>query len=339
MRRTAREADRLKMTALILCAGLTLPCCTARSGGAAKPDSAQPAAADAAAKPANPLAGTRWQLVEIQSMDDATGTRRPVKSTRYTMRLNADGTVFMRLNCNSAHGTWKAQAGQDPSSGQFEFGPLGATRMLCPPPSLDEPIAAQSRHVRSYLLKDGRLSLSLMADGGIQIWEPATEAEVESQPNRKLEEAIQRVSPSYNKAVVDQEGGFAKARYAYTLADLNGDGRDEVFAYLLGPFFCGTGGCSLLVFTPGSDGSYVLVDDFPITRLPVVISAARTNGWNDLWRLEAGGGAGPTYVRHRFDGKTYAEHERVTADRVPDGLKVLAGEVTFDNGIPLEPRQ
>jgi len=117
------------------------------------------------------LTGTDWRLVEFQSMDDATGTLRPDDPSLYTMRLNADGTVAMRLNCNRATGTWSAEPGSDASSGRFAFGPLAATRAMCPSPSMDEHIVTQSEFVRSYLLKENRLYLSLMADGGIYAWE------------------------------------------------------------------------------------------------------------------------------------------------------------------------
>jgi hypothetical protein len=80
--------------------------------------------------------------------------------------------VVLRLNCNSASGTWSAHAGPDRSSGRFEFGPLAATTALCPPPSVDGQLTKQAPYFRSYLLKDGRLYLSLMADGGIFVWEP-----------------------------------------------------------------------------------------------------------------------------------------------------------------------
>jgi len=52
------------------------------------------------------------------------------------------------------------------------FGPLAATMASCPPPSVDEQVTRQATYFRSYLLKDGRLYLSLMADGGIFVWEP-----------------------------------------------------------------------------------------------------------------------------------------------------------------------
>jgi heat shock protein HslJ len=118
------------------------------------------------------LAGTSWRLVEIQSMDDAIGTVRPADPARFTMRLDADGTAHLQLDCNRANGTWSAEPASGAKSGGFTFGKLAMTRALCPPPNLDERIAAQSEYVRSYLLKDGRLHLSLMADGGIWVWEP-----------------------------------------------------------------------------------------------------------------------------------------------------------------------
>jgi heat shock protein HslJ len=108
-------------------------------------------------------------------MDDATETLRPDNPSLYTMRLNSDGSVIMRLNCNHAQGAWSIEPGADSASGRFVFGPLAMTRALCPPPSMDELIAAQSEYIRSYLLKDGKLYLSLMADGGIFAWEPDTD--------------------------------------------------------------------------------------------------------------------------------------------------------------------
>jgi len=120
------------------------------------------------------LAGTEWQLVEFQSMDDAIGTIRPDDPTVYTMRLGDDGSVSMQLNCNRARGDWTAEPSADKSTGSFRFGPLAVTRALCPPPSMDERIARDADYVRGYLLKDGNLYLSLMADAGIYAWEPLT---------------------------------------------------------------------------------------------------------------------------------------------------------------------
>lgn len=38
--------------------------------------------------------------------------------------------------------------------------------------------------------------------------------------------------------------------YAQASVDLNGDGTDEVLAYVMGPMVCGSGGCNLYVLAP-----------------------------------------------------------------------------------------
>jgi len=123
----------------------------------------------------NPLAGTKWRLLEIQSMDDTIGTVKPKDPSLFTMRLNSDGTVNMRLDCNSASGTWNFEPSDDGLSGRFEFGSLASTRALCSPPNLDERVLAQAKYIRGYLLRGGKLYLSLMADGGIYAWGPDTD--------------------------------------------------------------------------------------------------------------------------------------------------------------------
>ena len=117
------------------------------------------------------LKGTEWQLIEFESMDDTVGIKRPQDPLLYTMSLNSDGSVVMHLNCNIAKGNWSAKPSSDGISGNFEFGPLISTRAFCPPPSMDQEIIAQAQYIRGYIIKDGRLYLSLMADGGIYAWE------------------------------------------------------------------------------------------------------------------------------------------------------------------------
>ena len=184
MNRDTRVTTGVGLAAAMLLFGLVLTVGKASDAQAAGPGPAQSAAPPrsagtdkpASSKSVSPLADTRWRLVEFQSMNDAIGTTRPGDPSLYTMQLNGDGTVTMRLNCNRAKGTWSAEPSGDGTSGRFEFGPLAATRAICPPPSMDESIMAQAKYLRSYLLKDGRLYLSLMADGGIYAWEPDTGA-------------------------------------------------------------------------------------------------------------------------------------------------------------------
>ena len=116
------------------------------------------------------LQGSAWQLRAIQSMDDAQGTTQISEPQRYTIRFNAGGRLALRLDCNRGMGTWQSTPAAD-RSGSLELGPVAGTRALCGPASLDQKLLRDLPYVRSYVLKGGRLFMSLMADGGIYEWE------------------------------------------------------------------------------------------------------------------------------------------------------------------------
>lgn len=119
----------------------------------------------------HPLSGTSWALVSIQSMDDAQGTTTITEPARYTVTFAPDGRARFLLDCNRGNGTWHAEpAGSE--SGGLRFEVLGTTRMQCAPDSFDQKLVRDMPYVRSYLLRDGRLYLGLMADGGIYAWTP-----------------------------------------------------------------------------------------------------------------------------------------------------------------------
>jgi len=111
------------------------------------------------------LSGTSWQLVRFQSSDDKTLT--PAERVKYTMVFDRDGGVSVRIDCNRGHGTWKSEG-----PNQLQFGPLALTRAMCPPAPLNDRIPNDWAYVRSYILKNGHLFLSLMADGGTYEFEP-----------------------------------------------------------------------------------------------------------------------------------------------------------------------
>ena len=121
--------------------------------------------ASASPRAATVLDGTSWQLVRFEGGDGAVFT--PDGAAKYTIDFAADGTVTARLDCNRGHGTWTSAA-----PGQLRFGPLALTRMACPPGSLSGRLERQWSSIRSFVLKDGHLFLSLMADGGIYELEP-----------------------------------------------------------------------------------------------------------------------------------------------------------------------
>jgi heat shock protein HslJ len=110
------------------------------------------------------LSGTSWRLVEFQSSDDT--TRRPDDPSKYTLTFGADGELSVRIDCNVGRGTWQT------SGPRLELGPLTITHAACPAGSLHDQIVRQWPYIRSYVLRDGRLFLALMADGGIYEFEP-----------------------------------------------------------------------------------------------------------------------------------------------------------------------
>ena len=116
------------------------------------------------------LAGTSWQLVAFQSMDDSQGTTTIDDPAKYTLTFNADGKAALRLDCNRGMGSWESKPSADAMSGSLKFGPIAATRAFCTPPSMGEKLARDLDYVRSYLFRDGKLYLSLMADAGIYEW-------------------------------------------------------------------------------------------------------------------------------------------------------------------------
>ena len=115
--------------------------------------------------PAPTLAGTSWRLVKFQGGDDTMLT--PDDRSRYTIQFGADGFLTARIDCNRGRGSWTS-----PAPRQLRLGPLGLTRAMCPPGLLHDRIVKHWDYIRSYVLKDGHLFLSLMADSGIYEFEP-----------------------------------------------------------------------------------------------------------------------------------------------------------------------
>lgn len=128
-----------------------------------------PAVPPAAAEQSSPaLGGTSWRLVKIMSMDDTTYT--PQDPSRYTLAFGSDGTVSVQADCNSGNGMWTSA-----SEGQIEFDELILADPPCPTDSMKGQYERQFPWVRGYLMKDGHLFLTTMADGAIIEFEPVAQ--------------------------------------------------------------------------------------------------------------------------------------------------------------------
>ena len=147
---------RSRCTLTAFAAVMLMAACASTS----KPLAATPAAASAS------LEGSSWRLVQIAMSDGV--TRPAIDRSRYTIGFGRDGVLNVRFDCNRGRGSWASSG-----AGNLEFGPLALTRALCPVGSLHDELVRQWPYVRSYVLKDGRLFLSLMADGGTIEFETA----------------------------------------------------------------------------------------------------------------------------------------------------------------------
>lgn len=136
-------------------------------------------------------------------------------------------------------------------------------------------------------------------------------------------------APALEVAIARElSGKVANIRYLHNAIDLNGDGRYEVIAYLVGSSTCGTGGCTMMVFQGTGAGSYRLISRHTVINNPIVVSNATTKRWRDLVVYVAGGGASGYHVL-KFNGSAYPSNPS-TAPRVPQGTIVTGNAVIAD---------
>ncbi|KQR93389.1 hypothetical protein ASG01_09380 [Chryseobacterium sp. Leaf180] len=64
--------------------------------------------------------------------------------------------------------------------------------------------------------------------------------------------------------------------------DLNSDAKKEIFISFYTPYFCGSGGCTLLLL----DSKLKLINRFTVIRTPITVDSQTENGWKVLWFKE-----------------------------------------------------
>lgn len=116
-------------------------------------------------EPTADLAGTRWRLVTIMSMDDS--EYRPDKGQQYTVEFGQPGDVQVVTDCGEGQGAWHSE-----NPPKLQFAPIEADFANCPSDSLSRKLLDQFSWVRSYVLRDGHLFLATVADGSILEFEP-----------------------------------------------------------------------------------------------------------------------------------------------------------------------
>lgn len=111
----------------------------------------------------------------------------------------------------------------------------------------------------------------------------------------------------------DLEKGFIDSlgrQFKYSLFDLNQDGSHEIFVGLTSSFFCGSGGCTILLVTGQGD----LITKFTVVDYPLYVDPNRSNGWNNLVMY-----SGKQNRLVKFNGQKYPSN--------PSILEVYTGNV------------
>lgn len=111
------------------------------------------------------LMGQVWQLQTVRYNNDETLVIDD--PARYTIEFLPDGAATLQADCNRAGGSYI----QDNSSLTIEIGRI--TRVACPPDSVADEFLRDLENAAIYFIRDGKLYIDLVADGGTMEFAPA----------------------------------------------------------------------------------------------------------------------------------------------------------------------
>ena len=130
--------------------------------------SATQPAAGASSGAATPAASTGSNLQRLtsgvwkwqQSADSSGQTWTAPNPASYTIQFNPDGTLGVKVDCNTGGGSYQA----DETNLTIQLGPT--TLMACPPPTLENEFRQQLSQVASYFFDGDNLVLLWKMDSG-----------------------------------------------------------------------------------------------------------------------------------------------------------------------------
>ena len=104
--------------------------------------------------------------------------------------------------------------------------------------------------------------------------------------------------------IAKQGANPKETQYRIAEIDLNGDKKKDALVLLQDSYWCGTGGCSMLVFT-NKNNDFKLVSSISLVRDPVIVSETKTKNWRDIIVHVSGGGGESKNVALKFNGSSY----------------------------------
>jgi hypothetical protein len=126
--------------------------------------------------------------------------------------------------------------------------------------------------------------------------------------------------PALEKAIKSWAEESTAPTYRHAFSDLNEDGIDDAVVLITDNQYCGSGGCSFVVFQ-GVAGGFKIVSSSTITRAPILLLPEKKKGWHTLSVFVAGGGAKPGQVMMRFNGKKYPGNPSTQPNAKENDLK------------------
>ena len=109
-------------------------------------------------------------------------------------------------------------------------------------------------------------------------------------------------------------------RFQFYEVDLNDDGSKEIFVRFMGPYFCGSGGCTFLLL----DNYGEIITRFTVTRAPLFIEKEKRNGWSLLLVKDSG-----VFKELVFENGTYPANPSVLP-KAPYDAPSGHAEILFD---------
>lgn len=168
----------------------------------------------------------------------------------------------------------------------------------------------------------GKNNIRLYQEYGLSTLELTRKADITSYnpeawipPSIPKQYAETNPCPELEKAVVTYYGipeeERASTRYAYNKVDFNGNGTEEIFAVITGPYTSGTGGDSA-VWGRLFKGKFQIYQSFTLIRTPVIITQEATNGLpngaKSIIVRRSGGGAPAELIQYvSHDGEYVPE--------------------------------
>jgi hypothetical protein len=109
-------------------------------------------------------------------------------------------------------------------------------------------------------------------------------------------------------------------KFQFYKIDLNHDNKEEYFVRFLSPYFCGTGGCTMLLL----DRYAEIITKFTVMKPPLYVSAGAENGWRTMLIDSEG-----QFRKLIFNGKTYPSNPSIlpVSSKRPDNQY----EILFDD--------